>query len=565
MKYSALFGKTQHGLGKGSDMVSHQLLIRAGFIRESTAGRYYFLPLGWRVHEKIKQIIKEEMDNAGAQEMITPVLHPLELWQETNRTNTAGFELMRVKDRRGAEFALGGTAEEMFVDVVRKFRLTYKDLPFNIYQFSSKFRDELRARGGLLRVREFVMKDAYSFHATQADFEKEYETMGNTYTTIFKRLGLESLKVEAGNGYIGGEYSHEFQVQCESGEDTVFWAKQSGKAFNQEKAPSQAPQVAYDEEAQEMKEVEGVGIIGVEELATYLQIPVEKTTKTLLFWGDNGRMIAAAVRGGYDINEFKLMEVANTKTLKLADEETVERITNAKVGYAGLLNLPSEVEMYIDESCDNRVNFEMGANRTNYHTININWGRDIQKPERFYDIKVAKKGDLYPETGEAYEVFRAIEVGNIFQLGYHYSSLMKNATYVSKEGKEEKYYMGCYGIGIGRTLATIVEKYHDEKGICWPMQVAPYQAHLVEIGRPDTSNQIPAENIYQLLNQAGVEVLWDDRDLSPGAKFADADLIGIPVRLVASPRNGDKVEWKLRTENESELITVEEAVSRLRV
>jgi prolyl-tRNA synthetase len=552
MKYSSLFGKTQHGLGKGSDMVSHQLLIRAGFIRESTAGRYYFLPLGWRVHEKIKQIIKEEMDHAGAQEMITPVLHPLDLWKETNRTNTAGFELMRVKDRREAEFALGGTAEEMFVDVVRKFRLTYKDLPINLYQFSSKFRDELRARGGLLRVREFVMKDAYSFHTTQEDFEQEYEKMANTYTTIFQRLGLETLKVAAGNGYIGGEYSHEFQVACESGEDTVFYARKADVAFNQELAPSRAPGVIYREEEKEMEEVEGVGVIGVEELAHYLKIPVEKTTKTLLFKADGNRLIAAAVRGGYDVNEFKLMNAAHANTLELADEATVKSVTQSDVGYAGLMNLPPEVEVYVDESCDNRVNFEMGANRTNYHTVNINWGRDIPKPEQFYDIKVAKAGDMHPDTGEEYEVFRAIEVGNIFQLGYHYSSLMKNATYVSKEGKEEKYYMGCYGIGIGRTLATIVEKYHDEKGMCWPKQVAPYQAHLVEIGRPDTSNQRPAENIYQLLNQAGVEVLWDDRDLSPGAKFADADLIGIPVRLVVSPRNGELIEWKLRTSKENQ-------------
>jgi prolyl-tRNA synthetase len=558
MKYSTLFGKTQHGMGKGSEMVSHQLLNRGGFIRESTAGRYFFLPLGWRVHEKIKQIIKREMDQSGAQEMITPVLHPLELWKETNRTNTAGFELMRVKDRRGAEFALGGTAEEMFVDVVRKFRLTYKDLPINLYQFSSKFRDELRARGGLLRVREFVMKDAYSFHTTQADFEQEYERMAATYQRIFLQLGLETIQVEAGNGYIGGEYSHEFQVSCDSGEDMIFQAKQAGKAFNQELAPSRAPQLTTEEVMEEMKEVEGAGIIGVEELAKFLQLPVEKTTKTLLFKADDDRLLAAAVRGGYDVNEFKLMAVANTKKLELADEATVKRITNAEVGYAGLLNLPPDVEIYVDESCDNRVNFEMGANRTNFHTVNLNWGRDIPKPERFYDIKVAKAGDLYPETGDAYEVFRAIEVGNIFQLGYHYSTLMKQATFISREGKEEKYYMGCYGIGIGRTLATIVEKYHDEKGICWPLAVAPFQVHLITIG-------VDGETLYQQLTDSGIEVLWDDRDVSPGGKFADADLIGIPLRLVVSSRTGDKLEWKLRTSDSSELLSIDEVIGRIQL
>jgi prolyl-tRNA synthetase len=559
MKYSHLFGKTQQGSGSGSDMISHQMLIKGGFIRESTAGRYYFLPLGWRVHEKIKQVIKEEMDKTGAQEMITPVLHPLDLWKETNRTNTAGFELMQVKDRRGGEFALGGTAEEMFVDVVRHFPLTYKDLPINLYQFSTKFRDELRARGGLLRVREFVMKDAYSFHANQQDFEQEYETMAKTYTTIFKRLGLETMQVEAGNGYIGGEYSHEFQVPCESGEDTVYWAKEANIGFNMELAPSLAPQVLNTEEPRAAEDVEGVGIIGVEKLAAFLHMPVEKTTKTIIFIADNTRIIAAAVRGGYDVSESKLKKILHAQTLELADEATVMRVTGAAVGYAGIVNLPKEVEVFVDESCDNRVNFEMGANKTNFHTINLNWDKDLPRPDQFYDIKIAKPGDLYPQTQERYEIMRSIEVGNIFQLGYHYSTLMNGAEYVSREGKKEKYYMGCYGIGLGRTLATVVEKYHDEKGILWPAQVAPFNAHLVSL----RGAELQAEEIYRRLIAEKIEVLWDERDTSPGAKFADADLIGIPVRLVVSPRTGDKVEWKLRTESQSELITLDEAIHRL--
>lgn len=562
MKYSRIFPKTVHGEVKNIDSISNQLLVKAGFIKESTAGRFFFLPLGWRVHEKIKTVIKEEMDRAGAMEMMSPVLHPLGLWQETNRTSTAGFELMRVKDRREAEFALGGTAEEMFVDVVRKYQLSYKDLPINIYQFSTKFRDELRARGGLLRVREFVMKDAYSFHADQKDFEREYEVMAQTYSRIFERLGLEAVQTEAGNGYIGGEYSHEFQVPCENGEDTVFQLP-SGRAFNQEMAPALAPKVQYKEEEAERQDVEGVGIIGVQELADYLKIPVEKTTKTLIFTADRDRIIAAAVRGGYEVNEAKLRKAAKTEKLELASEAIVKKVTNAEVGYAGLLNLPSKVEVFIDESCNTRTNMEMGANKTHFHAINVNWDRDIPKPAKFYDIKKAKAGDLNPETGESYKTFRSIEVGNIFQLGYHYSHLMKGANFIDQDGKQKPYYMGCYGIGLGRTMAALVEKYHDEKGIMWPDIVAPYQAHLITLGDKEQGTSNMGERIYQQLVEAGVEVLWDDREESPGKKFADADLLGIPVRLVSSPRTGDKIEWKERTKKETELISIEEVIKRV--
>jgi prolyl-tRNA synthetase len=542
--------------------ISHGVAPTVG-ARRLYPGEYcralFLLPLGLRVQDNIKAIIKEEMDQAGAQEMVSPVLHPLELWKETNRTNTAGFELMRVKDRRGAEFALGGTAEEMFVDVVRKFAVTYKDLPFNVYQFSTKFRDELRARGGLLRVREFVMKDAYSFHADQADFEREYELMAQVYSTIFSKLGLETIKTEAGNGYIGGEYSHEFQSPCETGEDTTYVVPSTGQAYNQEIAPATAPRVHYSEEPMATEDVLGEQIVGVKELAAFLKIPVEKTTKTMLFTADNDRIIAAAVRGGYDISEEKLKKIVNTTTLTLANEETVRKVTGAEVGYAGILNLPEFVEVYVDESCDNRVNFEMGANKTNYHTINVNWDRDIAKPERFYDFKLAQEGDMHPDTGEVYRVVQSVEVGNIFQLGYHYSHLMNGAVFVDRDGKAKPYYMGCYGIGLGRTLATIVEKYHDDRGIVWPEAVAPYKVHLVSLKGAETY----AEVIYNQLREAGIEVLWDDRNESPGVKFADADLLGMPVRLVVSTRNGDKLEWKRRDQAESEIISADEVMGRL--
>ncbi|MGH7203138.1 MAG: proline--tRNA ligase, partial [Candidatus Levyibacteriota bacterium] len=435
MKYSKLFGKTLKDTPKDATLASHKLLYQAGFIRESTAGRYYFLPLGMRVMKKLQGIIKEEMDGAGAQEMITPVLHPLTLWQETNRDKASGFGLLTIKDRRENDFVLGGTAEEMVVDLVRKFQVSYKDLPFNLYQFSQKFRDELRARGGLLRVREFVMKDAYSFHADEEDFKKEYENMWQTYTKIYKRMGLETVPVAADNGDIGGEYAHEFQVICDAGEDTLFYVPSKKLYFNKEIAPTKAP--PFDQKGEKlrpMEEVKGKGIIGVAELAKFLKIPVEVTTKTILFETETGQVIAAGLRGEYDIDETKLKRIVGCVDLKLITPEKITALTGAKVGYAGLLNLPKEVKIYMDDSMQGRVNFEMGANRTDYHNINVNFGRDLPEPEKFYDFKETKPGDLYPETGEKYEVYRGVEVGNIFQLGYHYSKKMEHATYTDSKG-----------------------------------------------------------------------------------------------------------------------------------
>lgn len=566
MRYSKLFGKTIKDVPRDASLASHKLLYQAGFIRESTAGRYYLLPLGIRVHEKIKQIVKEEMDKAEAQEMAAPILHPKYLWEETNRTTSVGFELMSIKDRNEMEFVLGGTAEEMLVDLVRKFQISYKDLPFNLYQFSSKFRDELRARGGLLRVREFVMKDAYSFHATEDSFREEYNKMMNTYTKIFARLGLKTIVVESDNGYIGGDYCHEFVVESKAGESKFFVTEDESFAAHEEVAKFRCEEMNDTEEEKPMEEIEGKGIIGVEELAEYLNIPVEKTTKTILFEDENGNVIAAAVRGGYDINEAKLRHVAKAHVLKLASAETVKRVTEAEVGYAGLLNLPREVRIFMDESMKGRKNFEMGSNRTNYHAINVNFGRDLEEPSGFFDIKLAKAGYV-AENGQKLIEKRGIEVGNIFQLGFHYSSKMKGAVFTDSDGKEKEYYMGCYGIGIARTLAAIVEKYYDEKGIVWPSQVAPFSVHLIHLGGVNSATsevRDRAEKLYQELIGVGIEVLYDDReDVSAGEKFADADLIGITVRLVISSKTGNRIEFKRRNEKETKLLTLEEVLAEI--
>ncbi|HWY79047.1 MAG TPA: proline--tRNA ligase [Candidatus Sulfotelmatobacter sp.] len=559
MKYSKLFGKTLKDTPRDATLASHKLLYQAGFIRESTAGRYYFLPLGMRVHDKIKAIIKEEMDNSGAQEIITPLLHPKYLWEETNRTKSVGFELMSIKDRNEFEFVLGGTAEEMLVDLVRKFQISYKDLPFNLYQFSTKFRDEIRARGGLLRLREFVMKDAYSFHATEEDFKKEYKNMRDAYTKIIKRVGLESIVVEADNGYIGGDYCHEFIVESSAGENKFFTTEDGSYAAHEEIAKFQHEEFINDEEEKPLQEVEGKGIIGVSELAKYLKIPVENTTKTILFEDENGNVIAAAVQGEYEINETKLMHIAKVHRLQLASAETVKRVTGAEIGYAGLLNLPKDVRIFIDESIRSRKNFEMGANRTNYHSINVNFGRDLPLPEKFYDFKLAKAGYNAPNGKKLIEK-RGIEVGNIFQLGFHYSSKMKDALFTDENGKKQPYYMGCYGFGLARTLTTIVEKHYDDKGIIWPKSVAPFQVHLISIRENEKTN-----DVYIKLQEAGVEVLYDEReDVSAGQKFADADLIGIPVRLVVSTKTEDKIEYKERGKIETKLLTLHEVIEQIR-
>ena len=560
MRYSKLFPKTIKQVPSGATLASHKFLYQAGYIRESTAGRYYLLPLGIRVFHKIQNIIKEEMDLAGGQEMITPVLHPMALWAETNRNNSVGFELMSIKDRSEMEFVLGGTAEEMLVDLVRKFQISYKDLPFNLYQFSTKFRDEMRARGGLLRVREFVMKDAYSFHATEDDFKKEYKNMEKTYSRIFDRMGLKTHIVESDNGYIGGEYCHEFIVESEAGE-SKFLTDEQGYSAHEDVARFTPSKVKNDSEMLPMKDKEGVGIIGVEELAEFLKIPVEITTKTILFQTEKG-VIAAAVRGGYEINEAKLKKVAGVYQLELASAETVKKVTGAEVGYAGMLNLPSDVEQYFDLTTANRTNFEMGANKTNFHTINVNFGRDIPMPKEFYDFATAKEGDIGP-NGHPLIAKKGIEVGNIFQLGLHYSSKMKDAHFIDEKGEAKPYYMGCYGIGLGRTLATIVEVFNDDKGIIWPKAVSPYQVHLIGLDLEDTEIKAKVEDVYNRLQAAGVEVLYDDRNLRAGEKFADADLVGISTRLVVSKKSGDKVEVKRRDVKETEFMILEDPIKKI--
>jgi prolyl-tRNA synthetase len=572
MKYTQLFGKTSKTNIGGSEMISHQLLLRGGFIAESVAGRYYFLPLGLRVQDKIKALIKEEMDNAGAQEMITPVLHPLELWQETNRTSTTGFELMKVADRRGAEFALGGTAEEMMVDVVRKYQITYKDLPFNIYQFSTKFRDEARARGGLLRVREFIMKDAYSFHVNEDDFKEEYQKMADVYRQIFKRLGLDTLKVEADNGYIGGEYCHEFQVIHELGEGRFFVSDEGNYAAHEDVAKFQLEEINPEEELKDFQIIEQPEWVKtMEDNAKHYGKGPEFFLKNVVYKNAQGDIVIASIRGDLEVNKVKLEKVLNlVGQLEEADDKDLESI-GAKPGYvhswghkfinakqAKSENRKCEVIYVADNSLKTIKNFIGGQKEEKSDSINVNYGRDFQH-EIEADIAMAQEGFKTPNGNSTLIEKRGIEVGNIFQLGYHYSKLMKGADFIDKDGKAKPYYMGCYGIGLGRTLATIVEKHHDDRGIIWPENIAPFKVHLISLN----GSESVAEKLYKTLKDNKIEVLWDNRDESAGKKFADADLIGSPYRLVVSKKTEDKIEFKYRSESEVELLSQNELLDRL--
>ncbi len=568
MLYSKVFGKTVRVPPKEAQMISYKLLHQAGYIRESTAGRYFFLPLGQIVQQKIMKVIKEEMDKAGAQEMVSPVLHPLELWKETNRTKTTGFELMTIKDRRGADFALGGTAEEMFVDVVRKFQISYKDLPFNIYQFSTKFRDELRARGGLLRVREFIMKDAYSFDIDEKEFKKEYKKMERTYTKIFERLGLKTVIVESDNGYIGGEYCHEFVVESGIGETIYLTTEDGSYAAHQEVTKFKKENKNLNETLQPMKEIDAKRGTTMEDGVQLHKKPLWQQIKDVLFVDENNRFILAIIRGDFDVNEIKLKHLSGAIELRHATEEEIKNILHSEPGFISPVGIREIIDkkniliVVADDSLRTIKNAYGGANKKYRDLLNINIDRDY-KPDIEGDIALAKDGYISLNGKKLIEK-KGIEVGNIFQLGLHYTTKMKNANFIDCDGKSKPYYMGCYGIGIGRTMATVVEKYNDKYGIIWPESVAPFQVHLIGLDLRDESIRSKVFKVYKVLEENNIEVLFDDREgTNAGEKFSDADLIGIPIRLVISKRTGEKVEYKRRDEEEVKILSAEEVLKFL--
>lgn len=565
MKYSLLPFKTLRTVNKDLQSKNARLLIQAGYIHQEMAGVYTFLPLGLRVLNKIENIIREEMDKIGV-EIFMSSLSPIENWEKSKRFDSVDVLMKttpaneKAKEKHNAEYILSPTHEDMVTPLVKEFARSYKDFPIAVYQIQTKFRNEPRAKSGLLRCREFRMKDLYSFHTSEGELKKYYEESKDAYWNVFERLGIgrhTTYLTLASGGDFTPDYSHEFQTVCDAGEDIIFHVKSKNLTYNREVAPSKAPQLKNNEKMMPMKDIKGEGVIGVDDLSKHLGVPVERTIKTLIFETDKGEVIIAAVRGDYDVHEEKLKKVVGCNNLQLASPEVVKKTTGAEIGYAGIINLPKTVKVYLDDAIGPMKNFETGTNKTNYHTINVNFDRDVKRPNKFYDIKVAKTGDHYPETDEPYEVIKAAEVGNIFPLNTKFSQAF-GYYYTDDTGKEKPVYMGSYGIGPSRVLGVLVEKFADEKGLVWPDNVAPFQVYLISLKENEK-----AEKIYRQLQQDGIEVFYDDREVSAGQKFADAELLGIPVRLVISQKTGDKIEWKRRTEGKRELLSLKEVLKKL--
>lgn len=568
MRYSKFFGKTVREPQRNMSQISHKLLYQAGFIRESTAGRYYLLPLGQRVFDKIVGIVEQEMNKAGSQKMSAPVLHPIELWEETNRDKSGGYELMTVEDRRGAKFALGGTAEEMFVDVVRKFQVTYKDLPFNIYQMGYKFRDELRARGGLMRVREFIMKDAYSFHVSDEDFKSEYENMKNAYSRIFERIGLKVDIVPADNGYFGGDYCHEFVVENSVGESKYFVSEDGKYIAHEDVAEFALTDINPEEEIQEMQVIEQPEWVKtMEDNIKHYGLPASRFLKNVVYKNRiSGKIIIVTIRGDLQVNKNKLEHATDmVGMLEDAKKEDLEGI-GSKPGSVHSWGYDSGNIIFVaDFSLKTVKNFIGGQKKATTDTINVNYGRDF-KHTLEADVALAEEGFLAPDGKSKLIAKSGVEVGNIFQLGQHYSKKMRDAVFVDIDGRSKEFYMGCYGIGLGRTLATVAETSNDDKGLIWPEAIAPFKVHLVALNLEEGMIRQKAEDIYEVLTRSGIEVLYDDREgVNPGEKFTDADLIGIPWRVVVSKRTGEMMEVKRRGESNdsANLFGVEEFLQKL--
>jgi len=564
MKYSALFGKTSKTVTKDATAVSHKLLLQGGFIRQLSAGRYTLLPFGYKVCKKIEQVIREEVEKTGAQELIVPTLHPIELWQQANRDKKFGNAMMRVKDRNQAEFTLGATAEVVMLDLVKQFNVTYKDLPINIYQFSQKFRDEARPNGGLLRTREFVMKDGYSFHIDEEDLKVTYQKYWDAYLNIAKRLDLNAFPVESDSGAIGGSMSHEFMVEASVGEDTIARCS-CGYDANLEQAEFDRGDVNLDEPQKPMEITsQPEWVETMDDNIKHYGKSKEFFLKNVVYKDADGKIIIAVIRGDLTVNKAKLAKVYGAKgELEPATDEDLKSIGTK----SGWVHCWGHDAIYVgDLSLKTVHNFIGGQKEKSTDTINVNYGRDFEC-QYFGDIAEAKEKDTCAKCKKGkFKMSKCVEFGNIFNIGYVYSDPMKG-DFVDKDGSLKKMYMGSYGIGIGRAMAIILEIHHDDKGMIWPQSVSPYQVHLVGLDLFDSAINSQALKIYDQLVESGFDVLFDDRvDTSAGAKFADADLIGIPIRLVVGKRSLENggIEFKLRTSVESKIVSLEDLVTEVK-
>ncbi|MDR3112615.1 MAG: proline--tRNA ligase [Elusimicrobiota bacterium] len=563
MFFSKMLIPTLREAPSDADNVSAKLMIRAGMIRKLGSGLYEILPLGLRLLRKVEKIIREEMNKAGGQEISLPLIFPKDLWVETGRWDVYGKELFRLKDRKMAEFCLAPTAEEAITDLVRKNINSYKNLPLMLYQFGTKFRDEIRPRFGVMRSREFLMKDAYSFHTDEADLEKYYKVMVDAYTNICKRCGFNFRIVEAASGAIGGSFSHEFMILADTGEEEIVWCN-CGYGANSEKAQCLEYENSKENPA-DMEEVFTPDIGSVEDVAKFLKESPDKIIKTLIYTADS-KPIAVLVRGGCEINTVKLQTLLGANEVLLADEKTVISVTNSPVGFAGPVNLKN-IQIIADLSVLSIINAVVGANKKDFHLKNVNFKRDFNA-DIIADIRNVKEGDICPRCKkEKLKFSRGIEIGHTFKLGDKYSKSM-NAVYLDTDGKEKFIIMGCYGIGVTRILAAIIEQSHDENGIIWTDTVTPFEVVIVPINYEDTKTKESVDKIYKELKSFDIDVLIDDRAERAGIKFKDADLIGIPYRITVGEKNLalGKVELKFRKDAKDKVkfLSLQETVDEIK-
>ena len=547
MKQSMTFIPTLREIPADAEVKSHQLLLKAGFMRQNASGVYSFLPLGKRVLQKVENIVREEMDGADAVELLMPALQQAELWQESGRWYTYGPELMRLRDRNDREFALGATHEEVITSLVRDEVKSYKKLPLTMYQIQTKFRDEKRPRFGLLRGREFIMKDAYSFHSSKESLDDVYQKLFQAYSNVFSRCGLNFRAVIADSGAMGGKDTHEFMVLSDIGEDTIAYSDTSNYAANIEMAPVVMEYTRSSEALKEMDKVKTENQKTIEEVAGYLEVSHENLIKSLLFKVDE-QYVLVLVRGDHEVNDVKLKNLLEAGSVELASAEETKIVLSCPVGSLGPVGV-TQVRIVADHAVEAVVNGVCGANEEHYHFINVNPGRDFNV-EQYADLRFIKEGDPSPDGSGTIVFAKGIEVGHVFKLGTRYSEAM-NATYLDENGKSQPMIMGCYGIGVSRTVAAVAEQYNDENGLVWPANIAPYQLHLIAVNMKDETQAQLANELYKELQGERFEILFDDRQERPGVKFADSDLIGLPLRITVGKKASEGiVEVKVRKTGE---------------
>ncbi|MCP3762027.1 proline--tRNA ligase [Domibacillus sp. A3M-37] len=562
MKQSKTLIPTMREVPADAEVKSHQLLLRAGFIRQNASGIYSYLPLGKKMLRKVEDIVREEMDDAGAVELLMPALQQAELWQESGRWQTYGPELMRLKDRHSRDFALGATHEEVITSLVRDEIKSYKRLPLTLYQIQTKFRDEKRPRFGLLRGREFVMKDAYSFHASQESLDEVYDRLFEAYSNVFRRCGLNFRAVIADSGAMGGKDTHEFMVLSEIGEDTIAYSDTSDYAANVEMAPVVTVHEKSSEEQKPLQKVETPDSKTIESVGAFLNVSAEQCIKTLLFNVDD-EMVVVLARGDHEINDIKLKNVLNAKTVEMAQEEEAAKLFGATFGSLGPVDLPDDVKVLADNAVHSMVNVVCGANENGWHYVNANMERDFNVTE-FADLRFILEGDPSPDGEGTIQFAKGIEVGHIFKLGTRYSEAM-NAVYLDENGRTQPMIMGCYGIGVSRIVAAIAEQFNDENGFVWPVNLTPFDVHVIPVNVKDAAQVKASDDIYTALRSAGITVLLDDRAERAGVKFTDSDLIGLPIRVTAGKKAAEGiVEIKVRKTGDVVEASVNEIVQAVR-